>query len=117
MTRLTFKMLEREAKKRNLTIEPIGKRAFSIWEGHNESGVSSDCENLTEAWDEIYNWDNELALAIRKANHDQSNVGDDICDQCMRSNVVCNRTNSKGETICVDCDETYHENPEEDEEC
>lgn len=65
MARLTFKLLKKEAKRRNLTIEPIGKRAFAIWEGCNESGVAADCENLTEAWGEIYNWENQLAEDIR----------------------------------------------------
>ncbi len=34
---------------------------------------------------------------------------DGLCDQCMRSGVEIARTNFKGETICVDCDEDYHE--------
>lgn len=40
--------------------------------------------------------------------------GDDLCDQCMRSGVQVARTNSKDETICVDCDDDYDEDhPEE----
>lgn len=31
--------------------------------------------------------------------------GDDLCDQCMRSGVQVARTNSQGQTVCVDCDD------------
>ena len=40
---------------------------------------------------------------------DESNVGDDLCDTCMRSGVVVYRTDENGNTICVDCDDDEEE--------
>jgi hypothetical protein len=38
------------------------------------------------------------------AHEDDSNIGDDLCDRCRRSGVVCYRTDEHG-TVCVDCDD------------
>jgi len=62
--------------------------------------------------------DEALGMAVRQAwlsadddcvtvndisSEDDSNVGDDLCDRCRRSGVVCYRTDEYG-TVCVDCD-------------
>lgn len=40
---------------------------------------------------------------------DESNVGDDLCDQGMRSGVVVDHTDENGDTVCVEC--ASHDEP------
>lgn len=41
--------------------------------------------------------------AARRALEADHNVGDDLCDRCMRSGVVVSRVKND-KTVCVDCD-------------
>ena len=49
-----------------------------------------------------------LAHDVREESQDScyGNDGDDLCDMCMRSNVVVSRTDADGNTICVECADT-----------
>lgn len=39
----------------------------------------------------------------------QDDAGDELCDICMRSGVVANRTTEDGRVICVDCEDAMDE--------
>lgn len=40
-----------------------------------------------------------------KDKEPDDNVGDDLCDRCMRSNIVVDHTTEERETVCLDCAE------------
>lgn len=59
MARLTFDMLDVEAKKRDLILDREGKK-YTVTD--NSRGVEALCDTLAEAWSEIYHWEGKEAF-------------------------------------------------------
>lgn len=47
---------------------------------------------------------------------ERQNEGDDVCDICGRSNVICNQTTADGRTVCVDCADDWQDEWDEEDE-
>jgi len=69
------------------------------WEGDGKDGVIAYAD-----WPLGTTFD-QLKDALKSLTLEEQNVGDDLCDRCMRSGIVVDHIDKNGDTVCLECAE------------